>query len=279
MRAHQLARTGAIAFRNLLVGGNLRLLAALHRPRRMAELATQNLFLYDSAFNVGLEKKNVKEVLPHNGRTDLSFFLDSEEFWINEMPCSAADIISLCLMARLANPKRIFEIGTFNGYTALHFAMNAPEAEVYTLDLAPNSSVALTTTVGDDQFVGGSMKRGLLFEGREEAGRIHPLYGDSATFDFSIFRGKIDFFFIDGSHSYEYVRNDSLKALECCHPGSVIAWHDYGRRGINGVSHWLHEFSKSHFELYRVPNGSIAFGVVPPTAQREKRSASYPSKV
>ena len=263
MRARQIARTGAIAFRNMVMGGNLRLLTALHQPRRIAELATQNLFLYDSAFGIGLKKKNVKDVLPHNCSSEVTFFLDSEEFWINEMPCSAADIISLCLIARLAQPKRIFEIGTFNGYTALHFAINAPAAEVYTLDLPRNSRVTLKTTVGDDEFVADTMKRARLFEHRQEAARIHPLYGDSANFDFSPFRGKIDFFFIDGSHSYEYVRNDTLKALDCCHAGSVIAWHDYGRRGINGVSRWLHEFSRSHFPLYRIPNGSLAFGVVP----------------
>lgn len=263
MRARQLARTGAIAVRNLLLGGNPRLLTALNRPRKAAELATQNLFLYDSAFEIGLEKRNVKDVLPHNCASDLRLFLDSEEFWINEMPCSAADILSLCLIARLTNPRRIFEIGTLNGYTALHFAMNAPQAEVYTLDLPPNAEVALNTTVGDDRFVGDSLKRRPLFEGREEATRIHSLYGDSAAFDFSPFRHEIDFFFIDGSHSYEYVRNDTLKALDCCHSGSVIAWHDYGRRGINGVSRWLHEFSKSYFPLYRVPNGSLAFGIVP----------------
>lgn len=263
MKARQFARTSAVAVRNLLVGGNLRLLAALNRPRRAAELATQNLFLYDSAFEIGLEKKNVKDVLPHNCTSDLKFFLDSEEFWINEMPCSAADILSLCLIAKLTGPRHIFEIGTLNGYTALHFAMNAPQAEVYTLDLPPQSEVALSTTIGDDRFVGDSLKHRRLFEDREESDRIHPLYGDSAVFDFSPFQGKIDFFFIDGSHSYEYVRNDTMKALQCCHSGSVIAWHDYGRRGVNGVSRWLHEFSESRFRLYRVPNGSLAFGIVP----------------
>jgi predicted O-methyltransferase YrrM len=265
MKARQLARTAAIAMRNLFVGGNVRLLTRLNRPQRIAELATQNLFLYDSAFNIGLEKKNVKDVLHHCSSAEVALFLDSEEFWINEMSSSAADIISLCLIARLTDAKRIFEIGTLNGYTALHFAMNAPQAEVYTLDLPPNSGVALDTTLGDDRFVGDSLKHARLFEGREEAKRIHSLYGDSATFDFSSFHGNIDFFFIDGSHSYEYVRNDTFKALSCCHPGSVIAWHDYGRRGVNGVSRWLHEFAKSNFEIYRVPNGSLAFGVVPVT--------------
>ena len=262
MNAREILRSGAIGLRNLLLGGNLRSLSKISSPRKVAELSTQNLFLYDSAFGVGLEKKNVKDVLPHNGWSDLRLFVDSQEFWINEMPCSAADIVSLCMVARMLRPKRIFEIGTLNGYTALHFAANAPDAEVFTLDLPPNASVALNTTLGDDRFVGESLKCRRLYEGKEEQARIHALYGDSANFDFSPFHGTIDFFFIDGSHSYEYVRNDTLKGLECCHEGSVIAWHDYGRRGINGVSRWLHEFSQTRFPLYRIPNGSLAFGVV-----------------
>jgi hypothetical protein len=263
MRVGKLARTAAIALRNVAVGGNLRALARITHPQRVAELATQNLFLYDSAFNVGLAKKNVSDVLNHNSYSEVKLFLDSEEFWINEMPCSAADILSLCLIARILNPKHIFEIGTLNGYTALHFAANAPEAEVYSLDLPRDSHTALDTTLGDDRFVGSTLKHRRIYEGKPEEMRIHSLYGDSAEFDFSPYRGTIDFFFIDGSHSYEYVRNDTLKALECCHAKSVIAWHDYGRRGVNGVSRWLHEFSKSQFPLYRVPNGSLAFGIVP----------------
>jgi Methyltransferase domain len=108
----------------------------------------------------------------------------------------------------------------------------------------------------------GSVEKGETLEGRKDTARIHRLLGDSATFDFSPYARNIDLFFIDGAHTYEYVKNDTLKALECCHPGSVIAWHDYGRMGINGVTRWLHEFVRSHFPVYRVPNGSLAFGIV-----------------
>ena len=108
----------------------------------------------------------------------------------------------------------------------------------------------------------GPVQKGETLEGRKDTARIHRLLGDSATFDFSPYARNIDLFFIDGAHTYEYVKNDTLKALECCHPGSVIAWHDYGRMGVNGVRRWLHEFARSHFPVYRVPNGSLAFGIV-----------------
>jgi hypothetical protein len=82
---------------------------------------------------------------------------------------------------------------------------------------------------------------------------------DSAKFDYSPFNRRVDLFFIDGAHSYPYVRDDTLKALECCRPGSVIAWHDYGRHGVNGVSRWLHEFSRGR-KIYCIPGGgSLAY--------------------
>jgi predicted O-methyltransferase YrrM len=256
------ARTVAIALRNIVYGANLRAaIRLLRRPRDLVNYSTQSLFIYDSIFNVGLPQKNVRDVLPHDGHADIRLFLDCEEFWINQLSCSAEDIVSLCLIARLLKPKQIFEIGTLNGYTALHFAANAPDAIVYTLDLPPDTKGILQTTLVDETFVHADFRE--YFADKPESERINRLYGDSATFDFSRFQRSIDFFFIDGAHSYEYVRNDTLKALECCHSGSVIAWHDYGRSGVNGVSRWLHEVSKSHFEIFRVPSGSVAFAVVP----------------
>jgi hypothetical protein len=100
------------------------------------------------------------------------------------------------------------------------------------------------------------------FVGTPEAARIHCLYGDTAVFDFSPFKGKVDLFFIDGAHSYGYVRNDTLRAFDCCKPGSVIAWHDYGKMGFNGVSRWLHELAREGKKIYRVPGGSLAYMLV-----------------
>jgi predicted O-methyltransferase YrrM len=69
---------------------------------------------------------------------------------------------------------------------------------------------------------------GLRYVGKECSNKITQLYGDSATFDFSFFWGSIDFVFVDGSHSYEYVLNDSRVALRLLKKnGGIIVWHDY----------------------------------------------------
>ena len=36
----------------------------------------------------------------------------------------------------------------------------------------------------------------------------------------------MDLIFVDGAHSYEYVKNDTVKGLEMLRPGGIIAWHD-----------------------------------------------------
>jgi hypothetical protein len=100
-----------------------------------------------------------------------------------------------------------------------------------------------------------------VFAGKPESRKIMQLFSDSASFDFSDFRAKIDLFFVDGAHSWDYVKSDTEHALECCHAGSVILWHDYGRFGVNGVSKYLHQLARTR-EVYRLPGSAIAIHLV-----------------
>ncbi|MBA3580351.1 MAG: class I SAM-dependent methyltransferase [Gemmatimonadaceae bacterium] len=142
-------------------------------------------------------------------------------------------------------PERIFEIGTFDGRTTLNFAANAPDAAVYTLDLPTASIPALAVHSDDRQFIGRSQggARGARFRAAVERERITQLEGDSATFDYSPFAKTVDFVFVDGAHSYDYVMSDSRKALELAAPGALIAWHDYGE--WEGVTRALNELHAS----------------------------------
>jgi len=185
---------------------------------------------------------------------------EASPYWFGPVASFTADLVAMCMLCQIIRPKLIFEIGTFHGSGALHWASNAPDAEVYTLDLPQKCLPALSTTQVDKLYIRQQRNgKRLLFDQKREASRIHCLYGDSAQFDYTAFLGRVDLFFIDGAHSYEYVRSDTLHALACCHPGSVIAWHDYGRVGFNGVSHWLREFAAQGREIYRVPGGSLAY--------------------
>jgi hypothetical protein len=129
------------------------------------------------------------------------------------------------------NPQTIFEIGTFDGLTTLNMAANcSKDAKIYTLDLPSNmlNSHKLPLVAGDARYINKKISGG-NFLGTDYEKKIEQLYGDSATFDFSPFYNMIDFVFIDGSHSYQYVLNDSKIALKLLkNKSGIILWHDYG---------------------------------------------------
>lgn len=253
--------------RAVALGGNLASLSLLRDPELFLSYCLETLFLRGAlSAKRGLPQKNVFEVLNGNGETAVVLGgLKQPHHWFSAYPSYATDIVSLGLICQITRPRVVFEIGTLAGYTALHFALNTPaDARVYTLDLPKRRFArgALGTTMMDDRQVERHTRvERYCFDDTAAAEKITCLVGDSATFDFSEYYRKVDFFFIDGAHSYDYVRSDTLNALECCRAGSVLAWHDFGRFGVNGVSKWLRELSRTR-RIYSVPGGSVAFTVV-----------------
>ncbi len=259
----EFVRLSGIVLRNTLLGGNFVSLRFIASPRLMAHYIAECLFLYRLLHRGdGLPEVPVWQGtgLPNLTDVDLTISFDAAQEWLRSIASYGADLFALCTLARILRPKTIFEIGTLHGSSALHFALCAPNAEIYTLDLPHAARPALRTTTIDEVHIGDHRTaKTYYFSGRPEEKQIQPLFGDSSTFDFSPFFGRVDLFFVDGAHSYEYVRNDTEKALLCVRPGGVIAWHDYGRMGVNGVTRWLHEFRNTGYEVLRVPGGSLAY--------------------
>jgi hypothetical protein len=269
MRVGEAARTAGVLLRNIVLGGNLASLSLIGRPRQLAQYVAESLFLLKAiGVKRGIPQKNVFEVLQCENIEPIilaNLKGDPGYNFFGPVASYTADLISLCLICRAIHPKAVFEIGTMHGYTALHLALNSPEgARVYTLDLPKDRSIQprLPMTLMDEAHLGNRASgRDLCFEGTAAEPKISCLCGDSATFDYSPFLAKVDLFFIDGAHSYDYVRSDTLNAIRCCHPGSVIAWHDFGRAGVNGVSRWILELSRQ-YRIYSVPGGTLAFTVL-----------------
>jgi predicted O-methyltransferase YrrM len=253
---------GTIA-KTALLGTPLASLPLLIRPRQFVSFAGETLFLHRARLHHrGLPERNVYRVFPGVSVCDITLgnLADpDDDTYLFDTASYATDLVNLCLLTCLTLPQIIFEIGTLSGYTALHLALNSPPgARIYTLDLPPTASPALSTTITD----AATRTKALCFQGTDIEGRVTRLFGDSATFDYSPYFEKVDLFFIDGAHSYAYVKSDTEHALRCCHPGSVIAWHDFGRVGINGVTTYLTELAKTHPQLFVVPGGSLAYLIV-----------------
>jgi hypothetical protein len=159
---------------------------------------------------------------------------------------SLYDLVVIAAIVSDLRPSASLEIGTFNGRTTLNIAANsADDAVTYTLDL-PAEGLGDAKLPLDPADPGMIVKpgSGALFAGTELAPRIRQLFGDSAAFDFGPYRGGIDFVFVDGAHSREYVLNDSSVAMELLRGGrGIVLWHDYA--GWDGVTRALDELYRS----------------------------------
>lgn len=167
------------------------------------------------------------------------------------------EILTLAAVTKLLQPKRVFEIGTYNGRTTAIFILNSsPECIVYTLDL-PLDAGSLPGYIPTDI--------GLVQDRRPEeylqrAGLTHryqQIYCDSMAFDPEPFRDSVELGFIDGAHAEEFVRNDTMKMAVMMSPRGYVFWHDYGGRGsFRPLTKYLESLP---IEVYRIPATSLAW--------------------
>ena len=154
------------------------------------------------------------------------------------------ELLVLAAICKYAQPRRIFEIGTYTGSSTFVMAMNTPcQTEVFTLDLDPSKSGMHEHGVE----VGGlrAFTEGTSYQESPFAKKIHQLFGNSLTFDYSSFYGSIDLMFIDANHTYDFVKPDTENAFKLLRPGGIIMWDDYlwdeHHPECIGVARCLHE--------------------------------------
>ena len=175
-----------------------------------------------------------------------------------------AELMLICAFVRQRQPAACFEIGTFDGRTTQNVAANQPDAATcYTLDLPPSGieNAALPLASGDAAYI-DKPASGARISTQPRSAKIVQLYGDSATFDFSPYHGKIDLMFVDGSHSYEYVLSDTEAAWKMVKPGGLILWHDYDSRWWPGVTRALNQLQSQDprfRNLRHVQNTALCF--------------------
>lgn len=168
----------------------------------------------------------------------------------------------MALITRALKPRKIFEIGTFRGRTALNFALNScEECVIYTLDL-PAGEMGDTLAAADNRLT-HMREPDADYRDSDVSHKIQQLYGDSATYDFSPYADNIDIVFVDGGHTYDLVVNDTKVALSMCRSGGMILWHDFANYGdYNDVTRGILDtiprgrviqIERSELAAYRVP--------------------------
>ena len=140
-----------------------------------------------------------------------------------------ADVVMLLKLAVCTAPKRLLEIGSFRGYTALFLAQHtAEDARIVTVDRYPEHGEAYRDTPW--------------------AAKVERRVGETGPALFAADApGSYDLIFIDADHAYESVRRDTELALPLVAPGGYVVWHDYANWGYfdgkNGVPEYLGELA------------------------------------
>lgn len=160
---------------------------------------------------------------------------DTQPVTLHQLPDGAwstplADVVMLLKIAVCAKPKKLLEVGSFRGYTALFLAQHvSPDAKIVTVDRYPEHGEAYRNTPW--------------------ASMIERRVGETSA---SIFEhdapGAYDLIFIDADHAYAGVKNDTELVLPLVSPNGYIVWHDYANWGYfdgkNGVPEYLKGLSE-----------------------------------
>ena len=169
-------------------------------------------------------------VFPSVGYADITGC--SSRFIMQTFPGVRASIsmlegAALAALMQKVSAKRIFEFGTYKGVSTTQLALNLPDdGMVYTLDL-PEDHPAYTLAIpkAEERQIAAETGKGILIP-QELRNKVTFLRSDSATFDTTPYLDSMDLVFVDGAHSYDYVKNDTEKGWEMLRPGGIIAWHD-----------------------------------------------------
>ena len=166
-------------------------------------------------------------------------------------------VVQLLKIAVSTKPRKILELGSYEGGTAFLMAHNT-------------SNDCLIVAV--DQFDG----HGGAYAGSPLAARIERRVGKSSAGLFEQDANEsYDLIYIDADHTYAGVKKDTELRLRLVRPDGFILWHDYanwGRlSGSNGVVEYLNQLSAT-LPLCVIQNSAVA---LPCPAWKDTRRDEY----
>ena len=194
----------------------------------------------------------------------------------------------ICAILKIVNPKSIFEIGTFNGSSALLFARNTGEGtKVVTLDLPLeeieidlNKKLDIMDGYENDDYLKREFKhRGAYYIDRAPEvakKKIVQMFQNSLAFD-PILNGleaSQELVFIDGGHDYKTIKNDTEKSIIMSKKNSVILWHDYGSNIHTDVEKYLKEKAQT-LQIFSVAHTMLAISFQGDLADIQKKIVNF----
>lgn len=249
--------------RNLLVVCVRVFIHCLFHPKEFYRLFFAIFSISNEYYQVSHGKlENFETTSLYKEMKNHTLFVRSNVFNMESIVARPNEISILATLAYQLKPKTVFEIGTYNGFTTLHFAYNAPEdAKIYTLDLPADFEVKDKIHYSyDDLMVVELSKKNIanrIYKKDPMEGKVVELFGDSEKFDFSPYYGKIDLVFIDGNHSHDYVKSDTEHAFKMLSENGVILWHDFDYIIHRDIFKFLNNLAQQ-YKIYSIPHTRFA---------------------
>lgn len=202
---------------------NLRSLTLLSRPERFIGFLRDIEGAYQSHTHRPIESIELNQIIGNDFAEPLFLPLGS----VHSGSSPVGDLAVLAALTKKKCPKAIFEIGTFEGLSAVVFARNSqPDAVVHTLDLPHGEVISRTERSFSAHSIAKAYSSGMLIDSFAVRQQTRAYWGDSAIFDFGPFESRMDMFFVDGAHTEDYVARDSCNAFECVAADGWVLWHD-----------------------------------------------------
>jgi hypothetical protein len=172
------------------------------------------------------------------------------------------ELVMLAMVARVLQPSKVFEFGTYMGRTTSVLRLNAPPAaSVVTLDLPPgaNSEVLAHDGIDTDARLLERRETGVLLRQLHLDHQCEQIFCDSLAFDPEPHRNSVELGFIDGAHSRRHVENDTQKMAAMVASRGLVFWHDYGGKGrFRDLTNYLDALSE-RIAIHRVPRMTLAW--------------------
>lgn len=177
----------------------------------------------------------------------------------------AAALISI---VKLIRPRKIFEFGTFLGYsTALLVENSDTDCPVYSLDLGEShaSEDSIDSYADADLRRDGNINDAYLRAVQRAAAprylgglsdvdkaRVTLLQQDSRTFDPAAHDlvGAVDLVFVDGGHDLETVAIDTANARKMIGDSGIILWHDFKSTLHGDVTTFVEALAKDELVIH-----------------------------
>jgi predicted O-methyltransferase YrrM len=225
----------------------------------------QNTLLHKKSGVITIKPRVVFQLIEKNYSVSPIIKIPTPSSMIGSVTTLEASLI--CSLLFLTKPKKIFEFGTFFGYTTLIMLSNTNQStKVYTIDLPsdnqkienskdqPNWELIRTDDRYNDNYLTNLVhERGekYLQESKLDS-RLYLIKEDSTNFKPDAFDllATTDFIFLDGGHTDPVVRADTHNSLKMLSENGILIWHDYNSTIHRKVTQVVNEHAQKKVVIH-----------------------------